>query len=124
MTETTLSRALASRLRICGQRALLPPHLVSAALSFGPGTEIADVQQSLRCSLEEHITGDHHAFVKHLDGPDTGSVWARWSCGQLAGTVVVLPDCRAASAGLEPCSEFADHPGSHTYDIHDPWVMQ
>lgn len=123
MTQPMLARTVTGAVRICGQRVLLPSHLLSAALSLAPGAEIADVQQSLRCSLEEHITGNHHAFVLHLAGPDTGSVWARWSCGLTAGEVAVLPDCRATSDGLEPCSEFADHSGSHTYDIYDPWVL-
>ena len=59
----------------------------------------------------------------HIDGQDTGSVWARWSCSNDPLSLTVLPDCRAlAPAPLdEGCCQYADHPGGHCYELTDPW---
>lgn len=113
------------RVPVCGVRTGLPADLIPIVMSFAnPGSVgIADIELALRCTLGAHATGDHHAFVMHLDGPDTGSVWTRWTGDQPPATAVVLPDCDATSAsaeGREPCCEFAGHFGAHTYDIADP----
>lgn len=104
----------------------LPDRLVTAALEFVlPGiSRIPEVHRDLRCPLQEHTNGDHYAYVMHLDGPDTGAVWTHWIPGQEPGEVVVLPDCEVVSPSpsREPCSEFAEHPGDHTYNIADPFA--
>jgi anti-sigma regulatory factor (Ser/Thr protein kinase) len=105
----------------CGERAYLPERLVPAALSAGPGAEPVDVERELRCPLEAHTTGDHHAFVRELSGPDTGAVWTRWTRGHLPSAVLVLPDCpavRTHDSSYEPCAEFAGHPGAHSWQLN------
>jgi hypothetical protein len=109
---------------VCGARARLPLHLTPSALSSAdPGSAtIADVEVDLHCSLEAHSTGDHHAFVMHIDGPDTGSVWTSWPDGRLPTQVEVRGDCEAVSPperGREACCEFAGHPGAHSFDVDD-----
>jgi hypothetical protein len=110
---------------VCGERAYLSIELVDKALEFAAGGSVgpADVERQLRCTLQEHTTGDHFAFVVDLDGRDTGSVWARWVQGRLPASVVVLPDCDATGGSRsEPCCEFDGHPGGHTYELADPWA--
>jgi hypothetical protein len=110
--------------QICGERMTLPAELAAAALAYGDSTdtESGDVERELRCSLEAHTTGDHFAFVRELDGADTGSLWTSWARGHRPAGVVVLGDCNAADAQTgEPCCEFAEHPGGHTFDVADPW---
>ncbi|MFI0937407.1 hypothetical protein [Streptomyces sp. NPDC021020] len=85
------------------------------------------MERKLRCPLGAHATGDHHAFVLHLDGCDTGSVWTSWAEGQLPQALEVRDDCCAVSPrarGSEPCCEFAGHPGGHTFDIDDPASLE
>lgn len=110
---------------VCGERVGLPAALVAAARRLAPqgGTQPEDVQRELRCTLERHVVGDHHAFVLELPGPAAGAVWARWIRGHRPATVVVLPDCSATGPPprSEPCAEFAAHPGLHTWQLHDPW---
>jgi hypothetical protein len=80
---------------VCGERVRLPPHLLDAALYFVPppgGPD--DVERDLRCTLEAHRTGDHHALVVDLPDP-AGALWA---------------------SGV-PCCEFAAHPGAHTWEL-------
>lgn len=112
---------------VCGQRALLPRHLISAALAFATcgSASPRDVEKKLRCPLETHV-GEHHGFVMHLDGVDTGSVWTSWTDGQLPEIVTVRDDCDAVSSrerGRQSCCEFAGHPGAHTYDVDDPLLV-
>jgi hypothetical protein len=115
---------------VCGERAFLRAALADVARQFGsgpaPAREPVDVQRHLRCTLEDHATADHHAFVMELDGIDTGSVWARWARGHQPATVLVLPDCPATSCdqAQEPCCEFAGHPGGHTWELDDPWRVE
>ncbi|MFF6961079.1 hypothetical protein [Streptomyces sp. NPDC008317] len=48
----------------------------------------------------------------------SGAVWARWSDGARPIALDVLPDCPSISAdSREPCCEFADHPGAHSYQL-------
>lgn len=111
---------------ICGERACLSPRLIRAALELAPRSAVpGDVEIHLRCTLEDHATGDHHAFVAELDGPRTGhasSVWTTWTRGHHPVAIAVLPDCDALSPAVrEACCEFAAHPGVHTWQLRDPW---
>ncbi|MFI0941250.1 hypothetical protein [Streptomyces sp. NPDC021020] len=101
--------------QVCGERATLPADLADAAQRFAPpGTTYPeDVERALRCTLEAHTLGDHHAFVLELPGPGTGAVWTRWTRGHTPAIVLVLPDCPAD----EPCCEYAGHPGAHTWQF-------
>lgn len=106
---------------VCGERTYLPARLVPAALAQQPGeAELPDVERHLRCTLEAHATGDHHALVRDLAGPDTGALWTHWTRGHLPVSLVVLPDCpatRTYDSSHESCAEFADHPGAHTWQL-------
>lgn len=110
---------------VCGQRALLPRRLTPLALSYAaPGTASPqDVERRLRCALEAHPAGDHHALVLDLHGRDTGAVWTSWADEHQPQALDVRADCTAVSPpprGLEPCCEFAGHPGAHSFDVDDP----
>ena len=124
MTATAPTTALPRRVPVCGERVHLPHRLVADALAFAAaGTaKPSDVQRLLRCTLQQHATGDHYAFVMDLDTPDT-AVWTHWTQGHQPPTVLVLPDCDATGPqpGHAPCCEFAAHSGAHTYDINDPF---
>ncbi|MFI0722077.1 hypothetical protein [Streptomyces sp. NPDC021224] len=79
----------------------------------------------LRCALQTHVGGEHHAFVLQLDGPEGGAVWTSWTDSPPA-RVEVRGDCQAVSPperGSQPCCEFAGHPGAHTYDAYDTWGL-
>lgn len=123
----TVWAALAATARpVCGERTYLPAPLVAAALSeggsIGPDAEPADVERQLRCTLEAHSTGDHHAFVRELAGTATGAVWTRWTRGHLPTAVVVLADCPAVDLyGPSPggCADFAGHTGGHSWQLAD-----
>ncbi|WP_063835952.1 ATP-binding protein [Actinacidiphila yeochonensis] len=107
---------------VCGERVGLPLRLLDAALRFASGTaRPEDVERRLRCTLEGHATGDHHAFVMELDG-DAGALWAAWTRGCPPAALTVLRDCAAVGPVPEaaPCCEFADHPGAHTWQLTDP----
>jgi hypothetical protein len=105
----------------CGERAALPAALADAArrLAAPASTLPEDVERELRCTLERHDLGDHHAFVLELPGSAPGAVWARWTRGHHPADVVALPDCPAASPppSSEPCCEFAAHPGAHSWQM-------
>lgn len=106
-------------LPVCGSRSHLPGQLVPVALAFAsPGvSECGDVERELKCVLQAHTRGWHHAFVMHLAGPDTGSVWARWPHGSADPLeLAVLPDC-PATAGGEACCGYDGHPGGHSYEL-------
>ncbi|MYS22825.1 hypothetical protein GA0115240_144882 [Streptomyces sp. DvalAA-14] len=124
---TSLPAVLADRQgRICGERVGLPAELAAAALSYedSADTESGDVERELRCSLEAHTTGDHFAFVRELDGADTGSLWTSWVRGHRPADVMILGDCNAADARTgEACCEFTEHQGMHTFDLIDPWSV-
>lgn len=121
----TVWAALATQPRpVCGERTYLPQRLLPAALAQGPtsGSEPVDVERELRCPLEAHTTGDHHAFVRELDGPAPVAVWTRWTRGHLPSTVIVLPDCpevRTYDGSYEPCTDFAGHMGAHSWQLTD-----
>lgn len=126
MTESTALPVSADR-RLpasCGERTSLPDELAAKALAFGGGSDVGpgDVQTDVRCTLQVHATGDHFALVRDLEGIDTGSVWTSWIRGHRPADVFVLSDCNAVQDRThEPCCEFTDHPGGHTFDIADPW---
>jgi hypothetical protein len=101
---------------VCGERAGLPPHLLAAARYFAPGGA-DDVERDLRCTLEAHRTGDHHALVMDLPDP-AGALWASWTRGRPPAAVLILPDCPdTCPATAAPCCEFAAHPGGHTWEL-------
>lgn len=112
---------------LCGERTALPASLVAAARKFAPpgATSPDDVQRELRCTLEQHPLGDHHAFVMELPGATSGAVWTRWTRGHRPTAVFVLPDCTHASPppSAEPCCEFTAHPGAHSWQLHDAWQL-
>lgn len=103
---------------VCGERVGLPPHLLDAAMYFvpppgGPG----DVERDLRCTLEGHRAGDHHALVMDLPDP-AGALWTSWTRGRAPAAILILPDCPDVSpADAVPCCEFAGHPGGHTWQL-------
>lgn len=104
----------------CGERVALPAALADAALRLAaPGAGPEDVERELRCTLERHDLGDHHAFVLELPGSAPGAVWTRWTRGHRPVDVVVLPDCPATSPppASEPCCEFAAHQGAHSWQL-------
>lgn len=109
---------------VCGEQTILAPDLVSRSLTLaGPGSaHPEDVEITLRCALQAHGDGEHHAFVLQLDGMRAEAVWATWT-DEPPAAVELRPDCEAASPpgrGSHPCCEFAGHPGAHTFDVHDP----
>lgn len=124
MTQNTQNPS--SLVPICGERTYLPAELLASTGEFAiPSSKAADVQQDLRCCLEEHDEGDHdhYAYVMDLDDPESGAVWTTWVRGELPAELLVLQDCPAVSSeelGREPCCEFRDHPGRHTWEIADP----
>ncbi|WP_188281633.1 hypothetical protein [Streptomyces sp. CBMA29] len=111
---------------VCGERTYLSAELADRARDFPSrrgAAEPEDVQRQLRCTLESHDSGDHHAFVMELDGPESGSLWTRWIRGHHPTAVFALPDCQAVGPAPDsvPCCEYADHPGAHTWQVTDPW---
>jgi hypothetical protein len=112
--------------QICGERMNLPAGLAAAAFAYGDSadTEYGDAERELRCPLEAHTTGDHFAFVRELDGTDTGALWTTWARGHRPADVVALGDCGGGDTRTgEPCCEFAGHQGLHTFDLIDPWSI-
>lgn len=115
-----------SRLPVCGKRARLPRHLVPRAvfLATANAAAEADIETDLVCALQAHASGAHHAFVMHIDGIDTGSVWTSWPGSGAPATVEVRADCEVVGPyerGGDPCCEFDGHPGAHTFDVDDLW---
>jgi hypothetical protein len=111
---------------VCGAETALPPELAALALSFAePGSvQPEDVEVGLRCALQAHSDGEHHAFVLQLDGIDAGAVWTSWT--ERPTAVEVRADCGAVSPrehGSQPCCEFDGHPGAHTYETYDRWAI-
>lgn len=114
------------RFPICGERTYLPATLAALAGEFvAPGASSVDVNQELRCCLEEHdeIDHDHHAYVMDLDDPESGSLWTSWIRGERPDEVFVRQDCPAMDTSGSrpmPCCEFLNHPGHHSWEIADP----
>nr|WSX77538.1 ATP-binding protein [Streptomyces sp. NBC_00899] len=112
-------------LPVCRARRSLPERLVPAAQALAPAAagEPEHVERDLRCVLQAHTAGAHHANVMHLDGRDTGSVWGRWDRDDGPPGLVVLPDCGAPAPDPldEACCQYAGHPGGHCYQLTDPW---
>ncbi|WP_335983751.1 hypothetical protein [Streptomyces sp. CA2R106] len=114
----------------CGQRTFVPPGLVTAALGMANSVPPAwdglvhvadDVGTLLTCTLQSHRGRVHHGVVLNLRGPNAGTVWAAWRDGAEPCLAVLLPDCPATTAdGDEGCSEFAGHPGTHSWELADP----
>ncbi|WP_433892251.1 hypothetical protein [Streptomyces sp. CA-111067] len=110
---------------VCGHRAHLPDELAAQALTFAaPGAaEPDDVQDQLRCTLQAHVTGAHSSFVMELDGRTSGAVWTHWARGGVPEALVVKQDCPVSGPepACEPCCEYVDHPGAHTWELDYSW---
>lgn len=104
---------------ICGETTRLPVPLVQQALRLaGPHRmpEDADLELDLRCHLQNHSADDHYALVLSLPGVTSGALWAHWTGGTHPIALKVLPDCPSIDPdSREPCCEFADHPGAHSF---------
>jgi hypothetical protein len=109
--------------RICGDQVLLTLALFLGALQMEPtpgAATLDDVTEAPTCTLQQHDAGEHHGVVLDLDGPDSGAVWAVWT-DIVSPRLVVLPDCPASRAdGMRSCCQYLDHPGGHTWQVHDP----
>jgi hypothetical protein len=106
---------------MCGERRYLPADLVQQALRFeSPKKQRGadSVERALRCTLQDHGPDLHHALVLELDRAESGAVWARWS-GEGRLELVRLPDCPGEDESA--CNEYVDHPGGHSFQVHDPW---
>ncbi|MGW5351366.1 ATP-binding protein [Streptomyces sp. NPDC004031] len=106
---------------ICGEAVGLPASLAhrtfELARAHGQAGDI-DVPRTVRCHLQAHGAEGHFAHLLDLPGADTGALWARWRTGAPPGVAEVLPDCPVADAGTgEPCCEFADHAGAHSFQL-------
>lgn len=68
-------------LPVCGQQRWLPDdHLPTAAALAPPGLDAPHhLERELRCVLQRHTTGPHHALAMDLPGPHTGALWATWT---------------------------------------------
>ncbi len=114
----------------CGRQTLVPSRLVEVALGMANATAPAwdglvyvaeDAVARLVCTLQAHRGRVHHGVVLNLRGPGTGTVWAAWRDGVEPCLALLLPDCPVATAdGGEACSEFAGHPGGHSWELADP----
>ncbi|MYS23583.1 Anti-sigma regulatory factor (Ser/Thr protein kinase) [Streptomyces sp. DvalAA-14] len=108
-------------LLVCGETARLPASLIQRAfrLAAPHGTpDDADVDRDLRCHLQVHGAEDHFAHVLNLPGEATGALWTRWADGDAPTALDVLRDCASIDPETrEPCCEFADHPGAHSYHL-------
>lgn len=111
-------------LPVCGALADLPAVLLDAARgqASAEGADPGGVESKLRCVLQAHVAGDHQALVRELADSKDGSLWAAWSDGQDPAELSVRSDCPARRAD-EGCCSFAHHPGSHTFEIADPWNL-
>lgn len=121
---TPLSDFSPDPLPVCGQHRLLPEPYEDRARALAPPDAGADAYVYLvaRCVLQAHTAGAHHAYVMHLDGIDTGAVWARWDGPQELPHLEVLPDCpaRAPQVPDDACCLYARHPGAHSHELADP----
>ncbi|WP_335983660.1 hypothetical protein [Streptomyces sp. CA2R106] len=80
-----------------------------------------DATGLLVCTLQQHRGPVHHGLVLNLRGPDAGTIWAAWRDGIEPYLLIMLSDCPVTTAdGDEACSEFAGHPGAHSWDLADP----
>lgn len=111
------------RPRICGDQVLLPIALFLGALQMEtqPGAAtLDDVTEAPTCTLQQDHTGAHHGLVLSLAGRDTGAVWAVWT-PLICVRLMVLPDCpEAREDRMRGCCQYLDHPGGHTWQVHDP----
>ncbi|MBY8889337.1 hypothetical protein K7472_31510 [Streptomyces sp. PTM05] len=80
-----------------------------------------DVGRLLTCTLQAHRGPVHHGVVLNLHGPDADTIWTAWRDDTEPYLALLLPDCPVATAdGGEACSEFAGHPGAHSWELADP----
>lgn len=111
-------------LPVCGALANLSGALQDAARAevSAEDADPGDVESKLRCILQAHVAGDHQALVRELAGAKNGALWTAWSDGQDPAELTVRSDCPVRRAE-EACCSFAHHPGSHSYDVTDPWNL-
>ncbi|MFJ4683750.1 hypothetical protein [Streptomyces sp. NPDC088789] len=81
--------------RICGAGAVMPVDLeaLTPAHTEDDSDPSGSVPHTLRCPLEAHGSGPHHALTWVLDDPREGEVWAQWDDGRDPHGFLVLPDC-------------------------------
>ncbi|WP_329176318.1 hypothetical protein [Streptomyces sp. NBC_01477] len=120
--EPSTQTFIPALLPVCGALTDLPAALQDAARTQAEGAEPGDVESKLRCVLQAHVAGDHQALVRELADSKDSSLWTAWSDGQDPDELSVRSDCPARRAD-EACCSFAHHPGSHTYDVTDPWTL-
>ncbi|HEY5834514.1 hypothetical protein [Streptomyces sp.] len=95
------------------------------AVAYAPAAaaEPQDGERHVSRTPEARRTGDRHALVLELPGPDAGdALWTHWTRGHHPTTLYALPDCPSTDrATREPCCGYAGHPGVHSYELNDPW---
>ncbi|MEU8465481.1 hypothetical protein [Streptomyces sp. NPDC029003] len=86
--------------------------ILRAVLAEGP---------ELRCVLETH-SGPHMDLVH--DSGSGRALWAQWSepDADRLETVLVLPDCPAATRRGPACWSYLSHPGAHTWELTPLWA--
>ncbi|MFJ9338431.1 hypothetical protein ACIRP0_03950 [Streptomyces sp. NPDC101733] len=109
----------------CGAPGTLSPAHLNALAQAGEFRALAVALRDgpeLRCALSRHPDG-HHADLVHDAGTGT-ALWAHWSDGDAAGTVLDLPDCPAADNGPgrsgDGCCQYLRHPGAHSWEPGHP----
>lgn len=110
---------------ICGRRILVPDALVGTVLDLAAADDVfgytrEDMFATLVCTIEVHRGPVHYGAVLNLRGPEAGTLWALWRDGAEPSAVIEIPDCPAGREVDEPCSEFAGHPGGHSWELSDP----
>lgn len=93
------------------------PALAADVFALAANVTLELVARTLLCVLERGHPGDHFGLVyDHLDGPDAGAVWSRWTAAPPLH-VTVLPDCPDLEpSGSSACCLFAAHAGRHTWE--------
>jgi hypothetical protein len=107
---------------VCNYEALVPEKFTDLVLSQAPEGEYSasDVEQTVRCTLEEHAVPVHYGLVLELNEPKAGAVWAVWDSTDGHFSLQVSADCLAQPVnGSEICTEFFQHPGGHTWELTD-----
>lgn len=116
--------AAAGRPSTCSASAILPARLARIAVRWASDPEVvADDLRHLRCTLERHPGGDHHALVH--EATSHSAIWARWPDHDSPPTLLILPDCPATHPAHGGCCAYENHPGGHTWQLDDsrePWL--
>lgn len=122
--ESSTHAFVPAPLPVCGALAKLPAALYDAARAEASAerTDPDDVELALCCVLQAHVAGAHQALVRELADSKDDSLWTAWCDGQDPAELSARSDCPARKAD-EGCCSFEHHPGSHTYDLSDPWSL-